>query len=257
MATNFWMVALASYNYDIYERQDIESMMGAEYDAGCWSAQMMFHRLQLATSEKSTDTFFLMLEIGDLGSFGQGDRSSLFEKMNRTVQGSSFASDLPDHIVKKILINMIFKTTFIVLLYFFQVILIINPVSSEEKYIEIDTIVAIAETRTITKLELDNKKARVTKSYLEQNLTLPNDKKITKQALDQLITEKLVIEFASNQGIGVSPEQLNNVINNIAKSNNISNEEMIKDIESDGTDFNDFREDIRRQLIFDQVKGGS
>ena len=93
--------ALASYNYDIYERHDIESMVGAEYDAGCWSAQMMFHRLQLATSETSTDTFFLMLEIGDLGSFGQGDKSSLFEKMNRTVQGSSFASDLPDQYREK------------------------------------------------------------------------------------------------------------------------------------------------------------
>jgi len=157
-------------------------------------------------------------------------------------------------IVKKILIDMIFKTTLIVLLFFLQVMFIINPVSSEEKYIEIDTIVAIAETRTITKLELDNKKEKVKKSYLQQDLTLPNDKKITKQALDQLITEKLVIEYASNQGIGVSPEQLNNVINNIAKSNNISNEEMIKEIESDGTDFNDFREDIRKQLIFDQVK---
>jgi len=37
----------------------------------------------------------LMLEIGELGSLGQGDKSSLFETMNRTVQGSSFASDLP------------------------------------------------------------------------------------------------------------------------------------------------------------------
>ena len=93
--------ALASYNYDLYKRQDIESMIGAEYDAGCWSAQMMFHRLQLATSEEATNTFFLMLEIGDLGSFGQGDRNSLFEKMNRTVQGSSFASDLPDQYREK------------------------------------------------------------------------------------------------------------------------------------------------------------
>ncbi|MDB2679511.1 LPS assembly protein LptD [Methylophilaceae bacterium] len=93
--------ALASYNYDIYEQHDIESMVGAEYDAGCWSAQIMFHRLQLATSETSTDTFFLMLEIGDLGSFGQGDKSSLFEKMNRTVKGSSFASDLPDEYREK------------------------------------------------------------------------------------------------------------------------------------------------------------
>jgi len=93
--------ALASYNYDLYKRQDIESMIGAEYDAGCWSAQMMLHRLQLATSEEATNTFFLMLEIGDLGSFGQGDRNSLFEKMNRTVQGSSFASDLPDQYREK------------------------------------------------------------------------------------------------------------------------------------------------------------
>ena len=98
--TSGWS-ALASYNYDLYKRQDIESMVGAEYDAGCWSAQMMFHRLQLATSEDATDTFFLMLEIGDLGSFGQGDRNSLFEKMNRTVKGSSFASDLPDQYREK------------------------------------------------------------------------------------------------------------------------------------------------------------
>ena len=37
-----------------------------------------------------------MLEIGDLGSFGQGGKAGLFEKMDRTVQGSTFASDLPD-----------------------------------------------------------------------------------------------------------------------------------------------------------------
>jgi LPS-assembly protein len=93
--------ALASYNYDIYERHDIESMLGAEYDAGCWSAQFMFHRLQLATDDNSTNTYFMMLEIGNLGSFGQGDKAGLFNKMNRTVQGSSFASDLPDEFREK------------------------------------------------------------------------------------------------------------------------------------------------------------
>ena len=87
---------LASYNYDIVTNHDIETMVGTEYDAGCWSAQFMFHRLQLATDKNSTNTYFLMLEIGDLGSFGQGGKAGLFEKMDRTVQGSTFASDLPD-----------------------------------------------------------------------------------------------------------------------------------------------------------------
>lgn len=149
---------------------------------------------------------------------------------------------------------MVFKITFIFILFFFKTFVLANLVSAKEKYIEIDSIVAIAETRTITKLELNHKKEKVTKSFLQQDLAIPNDKKITKLALDQLITEKLVFEYASNQGIGVSPENLNTVINNIAKSNNISIEEMKEDIESDGTEFNDFREDIRKQLVFDQVK---
>jgi peptidyl-prolyl cis-trans isomerase SurA len=56
------------------------------------------------------------------------------------------------------------------------------------------------------------------------------------------------------QGININDERLNNVINNIATSNNISNEELIKEIERDGSNFSDFREDIRIQLIFEQVK---
>ena len=149
---------------------------------------------------------------------------------------------------------MIAKIYFIFTFILLQNILLISTVFSAEQYIEVDSIVAIAETRTITKLELDNKKEKIKKTYLMQKLEVPSDKKITKQALDQLITEKLVLEYASNQGIAVSPEQLNNVINNIAKSNEISIEKMIEEIESDGTNFSDFREDIRRQLIFDQVK---
>ena len=149
---------------------------------------------------------------------------------------------------------MIAKITIISGLIILQSIFFINSVFSTQKYIAVDSIVAIAETRTITRLDLNKKKEQVKQSFLKQKLDLPSDKKITKLALDQLITEKLVLEFASNQGINVSPEQLNNVINNIAKSNNLSIEELIEQIESDGTSFSDFREDIRRQLIFDQVK---
>ena len=149
---------------------------------------------------------------------------------------------------------MIAKIYLFFIFIILQNILLVGTAFSATNYIEVDSIVAIAETKTITKLELDNKKEKVKKSYLMQKLDVPNEKKITKQALDQLITEKLVIEYASNQGIEVSPEQLNNVLNNIAKSNEMSIDEMIEDIESDGTDYSDFREDIRIQLIFDQVK---
>ena len=98
------------------------------------------------------------------------------------------------------------------------------------------------------------KKRDVSKALSQQGEVIPSDKKITKLSLDQLITEKLVIEYALMQGIDINDERLNNVINNIATSNNISTEELIKEIERDGSSFSDFREDIRIQLIFEQVK---
>ena len=149
---------------------------------------------------------------------------------------------------------MINKVAIVLVLIILQNIFLINIVFSNDKYIEIDRIVAIAESSTITKLELKNEKEKVKNSFLVQELALPSDNKLTKLALDQLITEKLVLEYASKQGINISLEVLNKVIDDIAKSNNLSKEELITEIESDGTNFASFRKGIRTQLIFQQVK---
>ena len=149
---------------------------------------------------------------------------------------------------------MITKVIFICALIILQNIFLINPVYSVQEYIEVDKIIAIVETQTITNSELNKKKESIKKALSQKGDAIPSDKKITKLSLDQLITEKLVIEYALMQGININDERLNNVINNIATSNNISNEELIKEIERDGSSFSDFRENIRIQLIFEQVK---
>ncbi len=149
---------------------------------------------------------------------------------------------------------MTIKVIFICALIILQNIFLINPVYAVQEYTEVDKIIAIVETQTITNSELNKKKKSISKALSQQGEVMPSDKKITKLSLDQLITEKLVTEYALMQGININDERLNNVINNIASSNNISNEELIKEIERDGSNFSDFRKDIRIQLIFEQVK---
>jgi len=149
---------------------------------------------------------------------------------------------------------MINKVIFIFILLYLQNIFFIVPVLSDQKYIEVDKIVGIVETQTITNSELNKKKEKIAKLLTQQGEDIPSDKKITKLSLEQLITEKLVFEYALIQGISISEEQLNNVLNSIASSNNMSNEELIKEIEKDGSTYSDFRKDIRMQLLFDQVK---
>ena len=149
---------------------------------------------------------------------------------------------------------MITKVIFICVLITLQNIFLVNPVYAAQEYIEVDKIIAIVETQTITNSELNKKKDEIKKALSQREEVIPSDKKITKLSLDQLITEKLVIEYALMQGININDERLNNVINNIAKSNNISTEKLIGEIERDGSSFSDFREDIRIQLIYEQVK---
>ena len=149
---------------------------------------------------------------------------------------------------------MITKVIFICTLIILQNIFLINPLYTAQKYIEVDKIIAIVETQSITNSELNKKKEEISKALSQQGDLIPSDKKITELSLDQLITEKLVIEYALTQGININEERLNYVINNIAKSNNMSIDELIKEVESDGSDFLDFREDIRINLIFEQVK---
>ena len=149
---------------------------------------------------------------------------------------------------------MIIKVILIFGLTILQNIFLVSTVYSAEKYIEIDKIIAIVETQTITNSELTKKKETLRKALSQQGDEVPSDKRVTKLALDQLITEKLLIEYALLQGIQVNDERLNNVINNIAKSNNISIEELIEEVERDGSSFSDFREDIRIKLLFEQVK---
>ena len=149
---------------------------------------------------------------------------------------------------------MIAKLTFFVVIIILQNFLLVNNVFTTEKYVEIDNIIAIVESNSITKLELNNKKEKIKKTFIQQELAIPNDKEITKLSLEQLITEKLVLEYALMKGIDISEEQLSNVLNDIAQSNNISIEDLIKEIEMDGSSFSNFREDIRKQLIFQQIK---
>ena len=149
---------------------------------------------------------------------------------------------------------MIIKVILIFGLIILQNIFLINPVYAVQEYIEVDKIIAIVEAQTITNSELNKKKEGISKAQSQQGETIRSDKEITKLSLDQLITEKLVTEYALMQGININDERLNNVINNIATSNNISTEQLIEEIERDGSKFSDFRENVRIQLIFEQVK---
>ena len=72
------------------------------------------------------------------------------------------------------------KIIFIFALIVLQNFSLINPVYATEKYIEIDSIIAIVETQSITNLELNKKKEAISKALSQQGDVIPSDKQIIK-----------------------------------------------------------------------------
>lgn len=93
--------SVARYQYDLENHEEIESLLGLNYDAGCWTSSVLFNRIPLATTNDDNYTLFFMLELGGLGAIESGGSGALSEALNRNVPGAYISSDLPDNYREK------------------------------------------------------------------------------------------------------------------------------------------------------------
>ena len=76
-----WYV-LARQNYSLYKRKFIESLLGLEYHADCWTMRVVAQRYT-DDNEEPQSNFFIQLELNGLGSLG----SSPMNELQRSIQG--------------------------------------------------------------------------------------------------------------------------------------------------------------------------
>lgn len=62
-------VALGRWNYSLREERTLESLIGVEYNADCWSLRLVAHRFAIATNQFSS-SFFVQLELNGVSRIG-------------------------------------------------------------------------------------------------------------------------------------------------------------------------------------------
>ena len=82
--------AVGRYNYSLRDKQLLEAVGGLEYNAGCWAARAVIQRLEAVAGSPNT-TFFLQLELNDLGSIG----SNPLGLLRRSIPGYGKTNELP------------------------------------------------------------------------------------------------------------------------------------------------------------------
>src|SRR6185437_4738584 len=112
----------------------------------------------------------------------------------------------------------------------------------------LDRIVAVVNDGVVLQSDLDALTAQITARLRAQNVALPPENVLRSQVLEQLITEEIESQRANRAGIKVSDEQVNGALQQIARQQNVSFEDLPARLAQDGIDYTYYREQLKREI---------
>src|SRR5579859_7385179 len=115
--------------------------------------------------------------------------------------------------------------------------------------ISLDRIVAVVNSEVVTRLDLDEQVKVALQQLNRQGTPLPARDVLERQLLERLVTAKILAQNAKETGLRVDDTQLQRSIERIAQENKMSPEAFRKMLETDGIDFNRFREELRNEIL--------
>ncbi len=120
--------------------------------------------------------------------------------------------------------------------------------------IAIDRIVAIVNEEIITQRELDNATRSAVTNLMQQGVEPPDPDLLQKQVLEAMIMKSIQLQHAKELGMSISDSKLDETISRIADENNLSLQEFYSVLEQDGVNFNEFRKEIRNEMLTVRLK---
>lgn len=123
-----------------------------------------------------------------------------------------------------------------------------------DDYKILDKIVATAEKDVITESEIRNEILNNLEIKDLSKIPTSDLKKIRTDVLKKLIEKKVILQYAESINLLPSQQEIEMVVSNIASNNNITIEELEKEITNDGLSFQEFKNDLRYKLTIQKIK---
>lgn len=127
---------------------------------------------------------------------------------------------------------------------------VVAPASAQQ----LDRIAAVVDEEIILRSELDRAVANIRAQYAGRSEQLPPDNILERQVLERLILIKLQSARASSTGVKISEEEVDGTIQNIARQNRVSVDQMREQLARDGMPFSEFRTSVRDELLVQRLR---
>lgn len=118
----------------------------------------------------------------------------------------------------------------------------------------VDRIAAVVNEDVILRSELDRALANITTQYADKASQLPPPEVLERQVLERLILMRLQLLRAKDSGITASDEDVERAVQGVAEQNKMSVDQMRARITQDGMSFNEFRGNLRDEIITQKLR---
>jgi len=122
------------------------------------------------------------------------------------------------------------------------------------KILQVDRIVAIVNDEVITQNDLSERLDVVVRNLQKQGTSLPPRETLTKQLLERMINDMVLVQLAKETGIKVDDAQLDKTLQRIAEENKLKLPEFRQLLEKDGMTWDRFRNDIRGEIMASRLR---
>lgn len=119
--------------------------------------------------------------------------------------------------------------------------------------LDVDRIVAVVNNDVITETELDARLAETRRSLANQQIRLPPDDVLRRQLLERMIIERVQVQLASQTGIRVTDQDVEQALQTIAARNKITVDELYRTVTREGLNRAAYREQVRNQILIQQL----
>jgi peptidyl-prolyl cis-trans isomerase SurA len=112
----------------------------------------------------------------------------------------------------------------------------------------LDRVVAVVNEGVVLQSELENQTHEIEARLRTQNVALPPESVLRSQVLDRLVQEEIQQQHAERAGIRVSDEQVNAALEDIAKRQNVTLEQLPQKLAADGINYAQYRAELKKEI---------
>ncbi len=117
-----------------------------------------------------------------------------------------------------------------------------------------DFIVAVVNSEPITNSEVRIRLIRAEQQLRQQGGALPARSELARQVLERLISDRAQLQLARESGVRVEDSAVEAAVQSVASQNQISNDELRRRLTADGIEYNQFRSNLRDELLVARLR---